>query len=123
MYIHLHTCIYILYIYIYIYIYIHTHTHIYRLSDSDQYMSLKEELRKRKKRLQAIPRLTLKAVGENAILDVRNIGKRIPIFLSDIQHLLLYSLLGHHSPYLPARWCQLDKYNKVILINVISIST
>ncbi|XP_018362663.1 PREDICTED: putative RNA exonuclease NEF-sp [Trachymyrmex cornetzi] len=83
-----------------------------RLSDS-QYASLKEELRKRKKRLQAIPRLTLKAVGENATLDVGNLGKRIPLFLSDIQHLLLYSLLGHHSPYLPARWCKLEKYNKI----------
>ncbi|KAL0108513.1 hypothetical protein PUN28_015210 [Cardiocondyla obscurior] len=83
-----------------------------RLSD-EQYASLKQELRKRKKRLQAIPRLTLKAVGENATLNVQNIGKRIPIFLSDIQHLLLYSLLGHHSPYLPARWCQLEKYNKI----------
>ncbi|XP_071574836.1 uncharacterized protein Rexo5 isoform X1 [Temnothorax nylanderi] len=84
-----------------------------RLSDSKQYANLKEELRKRKKRLQAIPRLTLKAVGENATLDIRNMEKRIPIFLSDIQHLLLYSLLGHHSPYLPARWCQLEKYNKI----------
>ncbi|KAL6267125.1 hypothetical protein P5V15_000204 [Pogonomyrmex californicus] len=83
-----------------------------RLSDS-QYTNLKEELRKRKKKLQAIPRLTLKAVGQNATLDVENVGKRIPIFLSDVQHLLLYSLLGHHSPYLPARWCQLEKYNKV----------
>ncbi|XP_024885009.1 RNA exonuclease 5 isoform X1 [Temnothorax curvispinosus] len=84
-----------------------------RLSDSKQYANLKEELRKRKKRLQAIPRLTLKAVGENATLNIRNMEKRIPIFLSDIQHLLLYSLLGHHSPYLPARWCQLEKYNKI----------
>lgn len=94
--------------------------YIYRLNDSNQYASLKEELRKRKKKLQAIPRLTLKAVGENATLDVKNVGKRIPIFLSDVQHLLLYSLLGHHSPYLPARWCQLEKYNKVMLANVIS---
>ncbi|XP_012220139.1 RNA exonuclease 5 [Linepithema humile] len=84
-----------------------------RLTDSEEYANLKEELRKRKKKLQAIPRLTLKAVGENATLDIAKIGKRIPIFLSDVQHLLLYSLLGHHSPYLPARWCQLEKYNKV----------
>ncbi|KYN01074.1 PREDICTED: putative RNA exonuclease NEF-sp [Cyphomyrmex costatus] len=84
-----------------------------RLSDSEEYANLKEELRKRKKRLQAIPRLTLKAVGENAVLDVKNLKNRIPIFLSDIQHLLLYSLLGHHSPYLPARWCKLEKYNKI----------
>ncbi|XP_011160098.1 RNA exonuclease 5 isoform X2 [Solenopsis invicta] len=84
-----------------------------RLSDIKEYANLKAELRERKKRLKAIPRLTLKAVGENATLDVGNMTKRIPIFLSDVQHLLLYSLLGHHSPYLPARWCQLEKYNKI----------
>lgn len=84
-----------------------------RLNDCDEYIKLKQELRKRKKKLQAIPRIILKAVGENATLDIGNMKRRIPIFLSDVQHLLLYSLLGHHSPYLPARWCQLEKYNKV----------
>lgn len=88
---------------------------LYRLSNCDEYIKLKEELRKRKKKLQAIPRIILKAVGENATLDIGNMKRRIPIFLSDVQHLLLYSLLGHHSPYLPARWCQLEKYNKVII--------
>ncbi|KAL6440694.1 hypothetical protein ACFW04_003276 [Cataglyphis niger] len=86
---------------------------LYRLSNCDEYIKLKEELRKRKKKLQAIPRIILKAVGENATLDIGNMKRRIPIFLSDVQHLLLYSLLGHHSPYLPARWCQLEKYNRV----------
>ncbi|XP_020297543.1 putative RNA exonuclease NEF-sp isoform X2 [Pseudomyrmex gracilis] len=88
-------------------------TKIPKLSDSEEYAKLKQELRKRKKRLQGIPRLTLKAVGENATLDCKKIGEKIPIFLSDVQHLLLYSLLGHHSPYLPTRWCQLEKYNKI----------
>jgi len=88
---------------------------VFRLTDSEEYANLKKKLRQRKKKLQAIPRLILKAVGENATLDVEKIGKRIPIFLSDVQHLLLYSLLGHHSPYLPARWCQLEKYNKVMI--------
>ncbi|XP_072754705.1 uncharacterized protein Rexo5 [Anoplolepis gracilipes] len=84
-----------------------------RLNDCDEYTKLKQELRKRKKKLQQIPRILLKAVGENATLDIGNLKTRIPIFLSDVQHLLLYSLLGHHSPYLPARWCHLEKYNKV----------
>ena len=61
-----------------------------------------------------IPRLRLKAVGENASLNVDGNKKdRVPIFLSDIQHLLLYSLVGNRSPYLPSRWCLLDKCNKV----------
>lgn len=80
----------------------------------EEFLQLKEELRERKKKLNQIPRLRLLAVGESASLTVNvNDEDRIPIFLSDIQHLLLYSMLGHHSPYLPERWCKLDKYNKV----------
>lgn len=84
-----------------------------RLSGED-YAKLKQELRERKKILKAIPRFQLKPVGENASLNTNSKSTdRIPLFLSDIQHLLLYSLLGHHSPYLPARWCHLEKYNKI----------
>ncbi|XP_025160551.1 RNA exonuclease 5 isoform X2 [Harpegnathos saltator] len=81
--------------------------------NGEEYAILKQELRERKKRLTTIPRLTLKAGGENATLEASKVGKRIPIFLSDVQHLLLYSLLGNYSPYLPSRWCQLEKHNKV----------
>ncbi|XP_076657919.1 uncharacterized protein LOC143364766 [Halictus rubicundus] len=84
-----------------------------RLS-GDEYLKLKQELRERKKRLTAIPRFRLKAVGESASLSINiKSENRIPIFLSDVQHLLLYSLHGHHSPYMPTRWCHLEKYNKV----------
>ncbi|XP_034189156.1 RNA exonuclease 5 isoform X2 [Osmia lignaria lignaria] len=84
-----------------------------RLS-GEEYLKLKQELRERKKRLKSIPRFHLKAVGENASISINVKSEdRIPIFLSDIQHLLLYSLHGHHSPYLPTRWCHLEKYNRV----------
>ncbi|XP_054013125.1 RNA exonuclease 5 isoform X2 [Hylaeus anthracinus] len=84
-----------------------------RLS-GDEYLELKQKLKERKKKLRAIPRLHLKAVGENASLSFNFKDKdRIPIFLSDVQHLLLFSLHGHHSPYMPTRWCHLEKYNKV----------
>ncbi|XP_043675119.1 uncharacterized exonuclease C637.09 isoform X1 [Vespula pensylvanica] len=84
-----------------------------RLSGED-YAKLKKELRERKKILKTKPRLQLKQAGENASLNTHSQNAdRIPLFLSDIQHLLLYSLLGHHSPYAPTRWCQLEKYNKV----------
>lgn len=79
----------------------------------EDYVKLKQELKERKKRLKSMPWLNLKDVGENAVINVENINNRIPIFLSDVQHLLLYSLLGQISPYLPSRWCKLDKYNKV----------
>ncbi|XP_043508412.1 small RNA degrading nuclease 5 isoform X3 [Frieseomelitta varia] len=84
-----------------------------RLS-GDDYLKLKQELRERKKKLKTIPRFRLKAVGESASLTINVKSEdRIPIFLSDVQHLLLYSLHGHHSPYMPTRWCHLEKYNRV----------
>lgn len=87
-----------------------------RLSGED-YAKLKQELREQKLRLKSIPRFTLKNVGDNASINNDVKGEdRIPIFLSDVQHLLMYSLLGHHSPYVPARWCSLEKYNKVIIL-------
>ena len=53
-------------------------------------------------------------LGHSASLSINGSDEdRIPIFLSDIQNLLLYSILGHHSPSIPDRWCKLEKYNKV----------
>ncbi|XP_043494629.1 RNA exonuclease 5 isoform X3 [Polistes fuscatus] len=84
-----------------------------RLS-GDEYLKLKEELKERKKLLKARPRLQLKVVGGNACLvSYSSNTERTPLLFSDIQHLLLYSILGHHSPCTPMRWCQLEKYNKV----------
>lgn len=81
---------------------------------AEEYQKLKQELRERKKVLKNIPRFRLKAVGENASLNSDiNHENRIPIFLADVQHLLMYSLLGHNSPYSPARWCQLEKFNRI----------
>ncbi|XP_034942715.1 RNA exonuclease 5 [Chelonus insularis] len=80
----------------------------------EEYLKLKQQLRERKKILKNIPRLSLKLVGENASLNINvNPTERIPIFLTDIQHLLLYSLFGHNSPHSPARWCTLEKFNRV----------
>lgn len=82
-----------------------------RLS-GDEYIKLKQELRERKKVLSNIPRFRLKTVGENASLDVDN-SLRVPLFLNDIQHLLMFSLLGPHSPQSPERWCHLEKFSKI----------
>ncbi|XP_046826390.1 RNA exonuclease 1 isoform X1 [Vespa crabro] len=80
----------------------------------EDYEELKKKLKENKKILQNIPRILLRSAGFGAKLyDGFEFANRIPLFFSDIQHLLLYSLLGHHSPYTPARWCQLEKYNKV----------
>ncbi|XP_018332699.1 RNA exonuclease 5 [Agrilus planipennis] len=45
----------------------------------------------------------------------------MPLLFLDIQHLLLYCLLGHHSPYSPARWCQLERFPKIQQTNVLII--
>ncbi|KAI4494208.1 hypothetical protein M0802_009077 [Mischocyttarus mexicanus] len=86
----------------------------YRLS-GEEYLKLKQELKERKKLLKGRPRLQLKPVGGNAsLVSYSSNVERVPLLFSDIQHLLLYSFLGHHSPYALMRWCQLEKYNKVI---------
>ncbi|GLV45558.1 RNA exonuclease 5 [Carabus blaptoides fortunei] len=78
----------------------------------DNYIQLKKELRDRKNRLKNIPLFKLKSVGDSACISVSP-EDRTPLFLSDVQHLLLYSMLGNHSPYFPQRWCFLEKYSKV----------
>ncbi|KAK5642708.1 hypothetical protein RI129_008875 [Pyrocoelia pectoralis] len=83
-----------------------------RFRSSDN--SLEEEANMKPK-----AKLRLKEVGINASLDV-NQKERVPLFLSDIQDLLLYSQLGSLSPATP-RWCQLDKYNQLVHTTVLII--
>ncbi|XP_026473100.1 RNA exonuclease 5-like [Ctenocephalides felis] len=85
----------------------------------EEYLKLKQELRERKLRLKNIPRLNVKEAGVEAALCLLP-ENRIPLFLTDIQHLILYSILGNHSPYLPSRWCHLQKWNHLsqIVVNV-----
>jgi len=61
-----------------------------------------------------IPSFVLNNVGENAVIDIKNIGKTVPIFLSDVQHFLLYSLFGQATLQLP-RWFKLEKHKKVMI--------
>lgn len=70
--------------------------------------------------MRAQPTFRLRDFGESASLSVE-FDSRVPLFISDVQHLIMYSQIGHHSPYTPARWCQLDKYTRVIHTNVLII--
>lgn len=80
----------------------------------EEYKKLKLELKERKKRLTTIPRIKVINAGEFASLSAEISDEdRIPIFLIDIQNLLLYSMLGNHSPYVPERWCKLEKHSKI----------
>lgn len=94
------------------------------LSDED-YNHLKLELNQKKRELKNKPKLRLKLFGENAALTIPA-SNRTPIFLTDIQHLIMYSLFGSTSPCIPARWCHLEKVNKlshtaVVILNGLSL--
>lgn len=74
----------------------------------EQYKLLKKELRERKRQLENIPNLRLREFGQRALLSVKD-DERTPIFLTDIQHLVMSALLGKKSPCAPDRWCFFDK--------------
>ncbi|KRT82027.1 hypothetical protein AMK59_5758, partial [Oryctes borbonicus] len=78
----------------------------------EEYLKLKKALRERSNMLRIQPKLWLRDIGTAASLTV-NVENRVPLFLSDIQHLIMYSIIGCHTPYNPARWCQLDKFNRL----------
>ncbi|RZC33045.1 RNA exonuclease NEF-sp, partial [Asbolus verrucosus] len=81
---------------------------------------LKRMLRERTKKLRQQPVFKLREMGVNASLETE-IENRVPLFLSDLQHLIMYSQLGHHSPYSPARWCALEKFNRLSTTTVLII--
>lgn len=86
----------------------------------DDLKELKKLLREKTKKMREQPTFRLRELGDNASLSTE-IDARIPLFMSDIQHLIMYSQIGVHSPYNPARWCQLDKYTKLTHTNVLII--
>ena len=59
------------------------------------------KVRERKKFLKCLPRIILKESGERASLDTDK-QDRIPLFLSDIQDLLVYCQTEH--TYYKPRW-------------------
>ncbi|XP_041987387.1 RNA exonuclease 5 [Aricia agestis] len=58
------------------------------------------------------PKFRLKTVGENASLNT-DTEARVPLTLTDIQHLLLHSLLGNLNVSQAPRWYVLDKCNHI----------
>uniref|UniRef100_A0A1B6EF18 Exonuclease domain-containing protein n=1 Tax=Clastoptera arizonana TaxID=38151 RepID=A0A1B6EF18_9HEMI len=76
----------------------------------EQLIKLRQSLRERKKEYKNIPRLRLRNAGEDA--DLSQVSKRTPLFLSDVQHLLMYSQLGQYSPYEP-RWAHIEKATEI----------
>lgn len=59
-----------------------------------------------------IPNFRLKCAGVIASLSTPN-SERIPLMLTDVQHLLLHSLLGNLNLTQPPRWYVLDKCGRI----------
>ncbi|XP_075226129.1 RNA exonuclease 5 isoform X2 [Lycorma delicatula] len=76
---------------------------------TDELIKLRSELRERRNKLKCLPRLILNEMGEKALLTR---DYRTPIFISDIQHLIMRSQLGNMSPVTP-RWCSVEKLTKL----------
>ncbi|XP_022215362.2 small RNA degrading nuclease 5 [Drosophila obscura] len=75
----------------------------------EQYKTLSADLRRRKRRLQDVPALRLREMGQRALLETPQ-DARTPIFLSDIQNLLMSGMIGQKSPCRPDRWCSIEKW-------------
>ncbi|KAM8710462.1 hypothetical protein ACLKA7_017131 [Drosophila subpalustris] len=78
----------------------------------EQYKSLATELRRRKRELESVPAVNLRDMGRRAHLEVPQ-DARTPIFLADIQHLLMSALIGKKSPCVPDRWCSAEKFQSL----------
>ena len=70
--------------------------------EGEEYEALRLRLRERKKALQALPQFTLKSVGHEAEISMHE-SYRTPLFMKDLQHLLLYALMGTKAPVEPSR--------------------
>ncbi|XP_017010655.2 uncharacterized protein Rexo5 [Drosophila takahashii] len=75
----------------------------------EQYKQLSAELRRRKRQLEDVPGLRLREMGQRASLETPQ-QARTPIFLTDIQNLLMSALIGQKSPCRPDRWCSVEKW-------------
>lgn len=75
----------------------------------EEFLALKQALREKSKKIRMQPKLLLRDIGENASITV-GLDDRVPLFVSDIQHLLMVSQIGCHSPYSPARWCHHQRF-------------
>lgn len=78
----------------------------------EQYKCLSTELRRRRRELESVPAVHLREMGRRALLEIPQ-QERTPIFLTDIQHLLMSALIGKKSPCVPDRWCSADKFQSL----------
>lgn len=79
----------------------------------DEYAENKKHVKDRARQNRCNPKFRTKLQGDSALLEV-DADSRTPIFLSDVEHLIMTALLGTSSPYPPIRWCTLEKSNNIV---------
>ena len=80
------------------------------LLEGEEYEELRKRLRERKKALSCLPLFRMKSVGEDASIFL---SQRVPLFMSDIQHLITFCMVGDKAPYWPHRWSVMTKWNRL----------
>ena len=88
--------------------------------EGEELQALRKRLRDRKKLLKSRPNFRLKAKGFQAALDVPE-EDRVPLLMSDLQHLILYALLGTKAPISPDSWSLFEQWNKLTNVNLLVI--
>lgn len=76
------------------------------------YAAIKRTVNSRKHADRSKPKIRLKLMGDCAMLS-NHTDNRTPIFLTDIQHLVMATVLGSGSPCSPHRWCHIERSAKV----------
>lgn len=82
------------------------------LLSNNEYIELKRITNEKSRSSRYKPSIRLNLLGDNASIKVEH-SVRTPIFLTDIQHLVMAALFGSESPVTPSRWCVLDKRNRI----------
>ncbi|XP_054720751.1 RNA exonuclease 5-like [Uloborus diversus] len=82
----------------------------------ESYKALRGELQKYTKKKEKAPFFSLTPIGFKAHVDLRNYKtspKTFPLFIQDIHHLLLRSLLGSIAPY-DCRWAKIERPENLV---------
>ena len=88
--------------------------------EGEEYEALRRRLKERKKALQALPQFTLKSIGHEAEISMHD-SYRTPLFMKDLQHLLLYALMVTRAPVEPSRYSTLTRSLRSIFKNLIKV--
>ena len=88
--------------------------------EGEELQALRQRLRERKKKLKSRPNFRLKSKGYDASLEIPE-DMRTPLLMRDLQHLLLYALMGTKAPISPSSWCIFEQWSKITHVNILAL--